>query len=368
MRKYLIILAGVGLLLMPLTAVTAQDVEIGGLIDVGYVYNMEGLKKADRNVGTGFNAADNDFQVSLAQLQISKEADPVGFDLKLDLLGVATQGGLDQGDDLYVQVANVTYNAEVGNGLTLVVGKFESVVGLERIESANNAHMTHGLLYGVTPKTHTGIRAIYPVMDNLSVALGLNNGAGPGPGAAGLANDNNKTKSVEFQVAYNPMESLSTILNIEYGPESALEGDATLAIDLIATYDVTEELSVSGEYLYASVEDNDGVGSDADIQIQGLLAGATYWLTDMYGASARFEYVDVEGGAETYGITITGTAKLTDDLVLRLEFRHDEAVGSVPGAAAVAPATVGTLPYASDVGAGNEDSQNIIGLQLIYTF
>jgi len=361
MRRFLFALAGISLLLSP---VQAQDIEIGGLLDVGFLHNFNDPGKATaEGISNGFAGGNEDsFQVTLAQLSVSKEADPVGFNLTLDFFQTAGSAQLagNAADDIALQAANVVWNTDVGNGLSVTAGKMETLVGYDVIESASNPHMTHGLLFAVVPLTHTGVRFGYPVMDNVNLTFGFNNGADRDL-------DNNHGKSLEAQIAVSPSESWFASLTFNYGAEGATEASKTLLINFITTYDFTEELSAYAEF---TVVNADGVGGADDADGIGFGLGATYWATDVYGVSARWEYVDNDGANDALGfgpttdsiwdITLTGHVKLTDDLTFRVEFRHDSA-DTVAG-------TVGG-PFGDEGAAGaSDDSVNTLGFQLLYSF
>lgn len=348
--------------------VQAQDIKIGGLLDVGFLHNFNDPGKlVAEGISNGFAGGNEDsFQVTLAQLSVSKEADPVGFNLKLDFFQTAIGNGqLGAGagaaDDIALQAANIVWKTDVGNGLSVTAGKMETLVGHDVIESASNPHMTHGLLFALAPLTHTGVRFSYPVMDNVNLKLGINNGAN-------LDIDNNHGKSLEAQIGVSPSESWFASLTFNYGAEGATEANKTLIINFVTTYDFTEELSAYAEFTYADRE-NAGAVVNTDASGYGFGVGATYWATDVYGLSARFEYADNDGadnalgfGATTdsiWDITLTGHVKLTDSLTFRIEFRHDNAdtlAGTVGG------------PFGDDSTVGTDDTVNTLGVQLLYSF
>lgn len=347
-------LAGL-LLFAPLAASNAQDVTISGLIDVGFVNNFgdppKGAANNDNQV-FGFINEENTFTVALAQLAISKDADPVGFNLKLDFfttapgLDGANGAGVSAADDLAVQAANVVYSTAVGNGLALSVGKLETLIGFDVIESSANPHMSHGLLFALVPLTHLGIRASYPLADNLSVTVGLNNGTDQDV-------DDNRGKSIEAQVSYSPTEVWTANVQANYGAEGTSEGEKTFLLNAVTTYDVSEELAVYGEFTYANAGNPAGT---RDAQFWGIGVGATYWVSDKYGVSGRYEYVDDTDNAILpaqyhWDLTLTGHAKLTDDLTFRIEYRHDEANSSV---------------FVDEL--STKDSQDTLGAQFLYTF
>jgi hypothetical protein len=293
------------------------------------------------------------------QLVVSKEAEPVGFEIKLDFFSTATALNAQPtvgttADDIEIQAANIIYAMDVGNGLTLVAGKMDTVVGHDKVESTKNANLTHGLIYGVLPKTHVGVRGLYPLMDNVTVALGVNNGSDQDA-------DDNHGKSIEAMVSYLPLEELAIDVAILYGPEGApagagigAEANKAFALSVVSTYDVTEEASIFGELAYIAGEATTGT---EDTKVVGIGVGGTYDITDVYSAALRYEYLetDVAGSTEyQWEITITGQAKLTEDLLLRLEFRYDKSSDEEG--------------FADDSDEGTDDTQAVIGAQLLYTF
>jgi hypothetical protein len=390
MRKWTL-LAGLCLLAVPFA--TAQDgVKISGLVDVGFVHNfndphMKGgmgygySSGSTKNLGL-YDEKEDSFIPGAAKVMLSKEAaeaGTAGFEITLDflaqaklvdqgasaLISAASGNNPNETDDVAVRAANIVYKADIGSGLTIKAGKMESVVGKDKIDTVSNPHMTHGLLSALHPLTLVGVRASYPVMENLTAILGVNNG-----GDQDI--DDNNGKSVEAALKYSPTEAISLDLNLNYGPEAVEESDGKVfLLNAIANWDVTEEASVYGELTYGNVENDAAVDLDhpvtaldsmEDLTVVGLGVGGTYWFTDKYGASARYEYVDMSStssssfGTYLWEVTVTGSAKLTEDLLFRLEFRYDKANGE-------------TYFYDDGVGAAaGDDAQTILGAQLIYTF
>jgi hypothetical protein len=390
MKKFLVAVAGLSLLVLPFGAVSAEDLTISGHIDVGFTHSFNNptnnmgntLPLALQDLG---NTMDDQFAAKLAQIEVSKKAEPVGFEMKLDFFDTARGLEGDDADDIEVQTANIIYVIEsVGAGLTMSVGKMESLIGRDVIESADNWFISQGLLYQIHPKVLLGVRASYPVLENLTATVGVNNGAN-------LEVDNNTGKSVEAQLTYSPTEALTISGQINYGAEGAADADTkTTIINIVGTYDVTEELSVYAEFTWAheqnavvtksDLEDaiDAGVDPTTDTQYQsgadtwGIGVGARYKITDQYGVSARFEYVSYERNdeqeddetfdefvdsydetANVWQITLTGHMWLTENLELRVEFRHDDAEDDL---------------FADDSDDLTDDADNKIGAMLLYTF
>jgi len=342
MRKFLFILVGASLLALPLKA---QDVEISGLVDVGLVHSLN-------NPAANAGGAVDSFDVNLAQLAVSAEADPVGFNLVLDFGNV---GQLD------VQNASIEYITEVGNGLALSVGRIDTLAGREVVESSENWFSSNGLLFGLVPTRHTGVRGAYPASDSLTVTLGFNNGSD-------LEVENNRGKSIEAQIAYSASEEWDIAFTLLYGAEGAAgaggESEKDLVISIVTTYDVSEDLAVYFEYLYLSNEEDRDTNGDTvangDQTTWGINMGAQYRFSDVYGASVRFEHLNSEGDGsvadpdnDRWELTLTGHCWLADNLEFRVEYRHDDSDNAI---------------FADDSAAGTDQEDNSIGIQLLYTF
>ncbi|MDA0836979.1 MAG: outer membrane beta-barrel protein [Planctomycetota bacterium] len=349
MNRFLSLLAGVSLLC---GTARAADVEFSGLIDVGYIHNTNDPGKGANNNSKvlGIWNAEDTFQMGLAQLNTHIEADPVGFDLKLSFFNQATLDfGSNAGDDIAAEEAYLTWKTDVGNGLKFQAGRMASLLGMEVNETIYNNHMTHSLQWRIVPFTHVGVRATYSVSDNLDVALGLTNGANKNV-------DTNHGKTLEGMVTCSVTEAWTNSIQFNYGAEGANESDKTLAINAWSSYDLSEQTSGYIEFTYTGAENPTGT---RDANFWGIGISAIHWLTDMYGLSARLEYVDdqergtVLAGKYNWEVTFTGHCKVTENLMVRLEFRHDETNPS---------------NFNGDQGANTEDDQNVIGVQMIYSF
>jgi hypothetical protein len=211
--------------------------------------------------------------------------------------------------------------------------------------------MTHGLQFNLVPGTHVGVRATYPVADSLELVLGLNNGADKNV-------DDNHGKTIEGMATYTISEAWVTSIQFNYGAETASnEREKNLTLNAWSSYDLSEETSGYIEFTYGSKEN---VTNTVDQNVWGIGVSAIHWLTDQYGLSSRFEYVDDPDRGITdlaakysWNFTITGHCKVTDDIMLRLEYRHDG---------------INQNGFNGDRGADTEDDQSIVGVQLVYSF
>lgn len=367
-------LAALTFLALPVRSSVAEgagDIEIGGLIDVGFTHNFNDPTSAQNedtgNVVRGYLNREDTFQINLAQLHVSKSPEPVGFDLKLAFgqtargdegsVGTNIDGsGTNPDDDIAIQQAYVAYKADVGNGLTIKAGKFVTLLVRDVIESNNNWFNSYAYEFFLVPFTHLGIRLEYPIFDGSGVVLGVNNGHD-----ADL--DDNKSKTIEGMLFYNPTELWHIEAKFNYGAEAAAnEGDKFFIISLVTTYNLSEDLSTFFSFVYGRLED--GLGEGANGHFWSPSIGALYKFNDKFGIAGRFEYLSDEtrsfqnggvGARNLWAPTITGHYYVTENLEFRLEFRHDEATGS--GADAIFNKEGGT-----------DDSQNTLAAQLLYAF
>lgn len=382
MKRLLCVCAWTGMLLLPMSFVDAEgmggDIEISGLVDVGFTHNFNDPSRAQNggagtgNVVRGYQNKDDSFFINLAQLAVSKPAEPVGFNLKLSFFqaaraigsigGIATSidgVGAATGDDIAVQVANIDYKLEIGNGLTIQAGKDVTLLVRDVIETNANWFQSYSYEFFLVPFTHLGVRASYPVMDNFIFTLGVNNGADTDV-------DDNHGKQLESQFSFSPTEAWTINLSLNYGAETANnEGDKVFALSLVTTYNVSEDLSTYFSFLYAEAEDA-LANPIRDAEIYSINLGAQYKITDKFGLSGRFEYLSDEarnfnGARNLWEFTLTGNFWITEDLEFRLEYRHDEATGR--NSENVFNDGVNSIGVAQ-----TEDSQNTIGAQLLYTF
>lgn len=378
MRKFFLLVAGLSMMVLPIRPVSAQgsEVEISGLVDVGFTHNFNDPRRvtatAQDNVGRFADRNEDTFQVTLAQLAVSKEAEPVGFMLKLDFFETAkvidaVNNGAAGGDDIAIQNAYIMWKVEVGSGLMVNAGKMGGLLGAEPIEATGRYAISRGIVSNQTPLTNMGLRLEYPLLDNLSVTMGVNNGADddvdPGHG-----------KTYEAKISFSPTEAWNASLAINYGEDgdsadsdNSPEGNRVFRLDVITSYAFTEDLSAWAEFMYFNFEDARVEGAnESDSDLWAFAIAARYKFSDKYGVSARYEYLGIEkagviNAASTdlnfWEFTLTGHVWITEDLEFRIEYRHDNSnqrIFADDGAAGTPQAT--------------DDAQDTLGVALLYIF
>lgn len=293
----------------------------------GYTYNFRNPNSQENGLRV-FDHKANSFSVDLAQLVFTKDAPSggVGFKLKLSAGETAKwihSRGLGSGDDPFdLTEVYIDYLAPVGKGLKLRFGKFVTMHGAEVIEAKDNVNYSRGLLFNYAiPFTHTGFMASYPFSDKVSGSVYLVNGWDN-------TDDNNKGKTLGLSVGLTPMEQLSMIFNLMYGPEQDDNGSNNrFLLDWVATIKPVKDLSVIFNIDYAA--DKNGVADGTNSKWYGMAGIIKYDINDLWSVAARAEYFNDKDGVRTgtaqkvKEVTITPEFRLAKSIIVRPEYRHD---------------------------------------------
>src|SRR5262249_24707058 len=228
--------------------------------------------------------------------------------------------------------------------LTVIAGKFTTLHGTEVIAPTGNVNISRSILFGSVPFTHTGVRATWALSDTFSLIGGLNNGWDQ-------LTDSNKGKTLELGLTANPVKPLNIALSAYSGKENTTPGGVPLAqpegtrtsVDLVASYQITDPLSIGIEYLTLS-QDNFASLAPGGGTIKGKYSGfagyITYMFTPKFRGTVRRESFDDKDGVrfgqpvgpgETNGAqkfkeaTFTVAYLPADSFELRVEARQDSA-------------------------------------------
>ncbi|MEO8328003.1 MAG: porin [Nitrospirota bacterium] len=334
---------------------TKEDFKLYGYVDASYTQNFNNPKNAGANANhlRIFDGDSNSFRPNMAQLVFEKEgtngataAERAGFRIKLDFGEDAQFTGGRVGDDFDYQELYVQYVAPIGNGLDIRLGRMNSLVGYEVIESPFNNHYSRSWLFGLgQPFTTTGIRLLYPINERLSVAAGVINSF------TGLTEDNNTSKSVEGLITYKPTDQLGFNLYGIFGRESsntASKAGMRVLIGSYVTYQATDQLGFVVEGYYANQENGSAISSGRNARWDGVAGYAIYDFNEQWGLRLRGEIFEDAGGDQSclgkagsggnanvctvaapiaqtlWENTVTLQYKPAPSLITRLEFRYDK--------------------------------------------
>ena len=309
-----------------------------------------------------FDIAENQFNLSLVELVVQKKAGSIGFRFDLDFgstndlvqpvqpLNVTSLSVLQQG--------YLTAVLPVGEGLTVDAGKFVTHMGNEVIESKDNWNYSRSFLFAwAIPYYHTGIRLTYPVSSTFTAAVHVVNGWNSGT-------DNNDFKSLGCMLNYSLSGSTGIIINAMDGFENltSVENGKRTVFDFIVSHQLTESLSLVLNADYGQARTMSGLAIWKGAALYGR-----YVLNPKYAVALRGEiFDDPEGYATGLGISkfdvkeITGTYeyKFADALLLRGELRYD--FSNAPAFDKKATATT------SGVGADSNQFTVLLGGVLIF--
>jgi len=302
---------------------SAGPIEFSGVVDSYYSLNFNHPASRSNQL-RNFDTNANQFSLNMAKLTMQHQADPVGFRVDLglgpafDIVHSTEPGGL--GPLRYIQQAYVTYNAKVGKGLTLDMGKFVTIHGAEVIETLSNWNYSRSLMFAYAiPYYHFGLRATYPLHKTFTGSFHLLNGWNN-------VVDNNSGKTYGFQGIWTPNGYFSLTSNYMFGPEKngTNRGYRHLS-DTVAAITVNAHVSFLLNYDYA-IDKFDGGGK---ARWTGVAGYARLAPNKWFAFIPRIEWYNDADGFTT-GVaqklkeaTITAEFKMKEGLMSRFEYRRD---------------------------------------------
>ncbi|MCK9614203.1 MAG: outer membrane beta-barrel protein [Candidatus Omnitrophica bacterium] len=305
-----------------------KSITLSGFVDAAYTYNFNRLNSGT-NTARVFDTEPNSFTLQAAKIALEKLPTPedrVGF--RTDVLfgqdaKIIKPYGWNT-DDVNLEQAYADILFPPGKGLDVKAGKFVTLAGAEVIESKDNWNFSRSLLFGYAiPFTHTGLRASYPLMDNLTGFFGVNNGWDD-------IKDNNKGKSFETALAYTVSDKLSFNLTGIFGPEQPSNNHSNRAlVDFVATYKPFEKITLKLNTDYG--HEDDAVAPGKNGEWAGIAGYIRYDVNNWLSFSNRTEYFsDPQGLRVVAGTpqdlwenTLTTEVRPFKNIITRLEYRYD---------------------------------------------
>ena len=319
------------------TALSQQSssLAVSGFVDAFYSRNLNQPSNRTNKL-RNFDIADNQFNLSLAEIVLQKKAEPIGFRLDADfgttndvVQGIAPYGAMPFSTLTNIQQAYVTAILPIGAGLTVDAGKFVTHMGYEVIESKDNWNYSRSMLFAwAVPYYHTGIRFTYPVAGNFTAAFHLVN-------SWNTTTDNNGFKSLGLMLNYAVSGSTALILNVMDGveePDPNIAGKKTV-FDLILTHQLTDALALAANADYGDERTLNGLAP-----WKGVAAYARYAIDSVSAIAVRAEiFDDPMGYATSLNVPqlqikeVTGTYeyKFSNSLLVRGEARYDFASAEI---------------------------------------
>jgi len=162
------------------------DVTYGGFIDVAYLRAFnDPLNKQFRSRGTAWHL--NDWHLNMSGAYVRKKVSDrsrLGAELLVqagkddEIFGFSATAPPLEGSDVlrHFGLANVSYLAPAGKGLTLQGGIFPSLIGYDSLYAKDNLNYTRPWGADFTPYLMLGVNASYPFTDKLTGTFYVVNG------------------------------------------------------------------------------------------------------------------------------------------------------------------------------------------------
>jgi hypothetical protein len=314
----------------------AANIHLFGHIEGSYTYNF--INPAmDLNDGrvfdskTGGTVNQVDFNVERT-VDLTKNHWDVGGRVELlygsDAMFTEANGLLDHQTGPYqfdIPQLYFDVDAPLGNGVRIRGGKF---LFFKQIDPNASVFYSHSFAFGAAlPYTLTGITAMYPITQQLSIEGGISRGWDQS------LKDNNSAIDGIFRLRDDISERLSLTLTGTVGPELPNnDSDYREAIDFTVNFAATDKLTFLLDAVLATQARPSPMGNANWYGVSGY---AVYQINDYLAAGARVEwYRDEEGFTTavaqslyevTIGLTITPFPRdpLGSNLKIRPEFRAD---------------------------------------------
>ncbi len=222
--------------------------QFSGAAEASYTQNFNN-PNTNLNSLRIFDTQANSFVPQVAQFMVERPAaagsatDRIGFRARVNFGAQSRfsrartnyQPGTD-GTELDVHELYAEYIVPVGNGLKIQVGKINTLIGLEVINSWENPNFSRSFTFGLAQAfTETGIRFTYPFASWATMAVGLVNGWDN-------IEDNNRGKTVTWNLALTPVEVFGISFYGSYGSEqsngNAVFGNASAQTTACVNYTV----------------------------------------------------------------------------------------------------------------------------------
>jgi hypothetical protein len=272
----------------------------------------------------GFNDKTNQVNLNLLKLTVGHDPDPLGF--RVDIGGgrafdiMHTPRPHPEFFD-YVEQAYVSLKPKGGKGFEADFGDFVTSAGAEVIETKDNWNYSRSLLFTLAiPYYHFGVRTSMPIGPSFTVGVQVVDGWNEVVDQHG---NNMKTTGITSTVI---RKKFTWSNNYYVGPQWTGVNNRNRNL-----YDTTLLVTPSDKFnAYFNYDYGQQAVGGAPHQHWTGFAGAAHWqINKQFALSPRAEYYNDSTGFTTgsrqklHEVTVTGEYKMIDNLLTRLEYRHD---------------------------------------------
>lgn len=316
----------------------ASGVDVTGYIDASYQ-----SKSTDPQATTFHNYDTEQRSFNFHALDVTISSLPAsGFGGLLELtLGKDAGANAPVGQATNTNVDPLQGFLQYTSGkFSAMAGKFTTIAGAEVPQAVSNTNFSRSFLFTFAePVTHTGVRTNITVSDELKFIVGVNNGwnvlnenaAGNCVGAGGTA-PCATGKTLELGFAATPIKMLSLTGAYYSGNEAGAQVGKRTLVDLVATVNLSDALSLVFNYDDAEQEKAVAAGK---AKWNGLASYLNYKISDIWRLSARVEQFKDKQGFRTgtaqklKETTLTVGYAVAKNAELRFELRDDKSDQSV---------------------------------------
>jgi hypothetical protein len=304
-------------------------------LDSSFQYNFNrppvssNIVTSPQNNYRAYDRAHYQFVLNQARVGLSYDANPVGFDLQigagpqLDTLNSAD--GTVERTFANIRRAVVRWGNDT---IGLEIGRFDALTGLERIDSVDNWNYSRSFTFtNSQPKTFTGLRFNWSLVESVMLSLIYSNGADRNM-------DNNRGKLYGLRVA---RETDKSTLGLSYfaSPERAASSAKWRnTVTVFGKYMVTNTAGLGIDASFVNGDDETiGTAQVGSARQYGTALYGTISLASDHWTSVRGEWFRDEHGMITqlnkqvdlFGAALTHRFNASRNLSLWAEARWDGA-------------------------------------------
>lgn len=299
---------------------STADAGVGG----GQLGDLRGTQATSRDT---FN-----FYVDAVELDLSKTlGENIRVRADLDMRASQFNGG--QGSSFYLEQGYVTANIPVGNGMELLVGRFNIPMGFEAVDRQDNIAVSFSNLYRfVKPHNVTGAKLYYAFNDLVDLHFYVVNNLNDtiNVGTVGASDSAIPSGGIRLGFTWGEEGQESTIgLSGAVGPElSGSNTNYTFIGDLDFTLAFTENFTLGGEFIYR--QDNTATAAVNNKAMAATLTFA-YNFSESWGGYVRGGWLHdinpaglyTNNDQQIFDATLGFTYEITDGARVKLEYRGD---------------------------------------------
>jgi len=387
-----------------LTAISGT--QISGYVSTSVHWNPSGQAGFAGEGPAYLNNKGDGFNLDVVQLTFSKPLDEgewsAGYVAEVwmgpdaNVLGnVIGNGGAGTTSAGAISLAQgyIALNVPVGNGLTVKVGTFNTIIGYEGNNSADNPNYSRSWGYTLGPFQHEGVVATYKIVDGVSLTAGIANRQDTGlqsvavrtPGrivgnnvqsGAGAGTGVQSQKTYMAAISLTAPDSWGFLKGATLNAGvvdgiSAAAGNSGLLPDITNIHvsanipTPIESIKLGFAWDHIQIAGNNFTGVISDTDVYAFYASFSNLGIEKLKLNTRLEYLSL-GNATFTGddpnvVTLTATLEypLWANVLSRLEYRWDhDATGARSGPGQARSGVVG----------GGANNVHLLALNLVYKF